>query len=58
VNVTGLRDLLRRKPVPEDAYAIDSDTRIDAYILARDGRTRSVYYSERGLRTDKRAFAT
>ena len=58
MKVEELRDLLRRKPVPEDAFVLDGAAVDEAYVLDTDAREWSVYYSERGLRTDERRFAT
>jgi len=38
--------------VPADAYSVGSD-RDEAYCLIHDGDRWSVYYSERGRRTDE-----
>lgn len=56
MSVEELRDLLRRKPVPEDAFVLNGAAVDQAYILDSDGRQWSVYYSERGLRIDERRF--
>ena len=56
MRVPELRDLLRRMPVPEDAFVLDGPAVAEAYVLDTDGHQWSVYYSERGLRTDERRF--
>ncbi len=56
MNVDELRDLLRRKPVPEDAFVLDGSLVNEAYVLGQEGREWTVYYSERGERTGERRF--
>lgn len=57
MRVEDLRDLLLRSQVPDDAYTLDEGAAVnEAYVLARDGGEWTVYYSERGRRTDERRF--
>jgi hypothetical protein len=53
-----LRDVLHREGFRESSFDLDGGLLSERYTLARDRQTWSVYYSERGLQTGKRNFAT
>lgn len=59
MKVEELRDLLLRSQVPADAYALDPSVAVnEVYVLAMDCGEWTVYYSERGRRTDERRFGS
>jgi hypothetical protein len=58
--VTGveLQDRLRREMVPHDMYSLDGGLPGERLCLGKTGVGWEVYYSERGLKTGLREFAT
>jgi hypothetical protein len=57
MNRAELQLQLDESGVDRDAYSIDRD-RDETYCLTSDRFTWSVYYSERGLATNRREFTT
>ena len=53
-----LVDAIRQARIPADAYSLDGGHPSEAFVLSHEGSSWSVYYSERGLETSKRSFAT
>ena len=51
MNRNDVAKLLEASGVSSTTYCVDGSARDEAYILEQDGRSWSVYYSERGLRT-------
>lgn len=58
MSVEELRLLLRRRPVPPDAFALLSGAPDEAFVLERDGHHWVVFYSERGLRSEESRFTS
>jgi len=56
--VPELAEALRGAEVPTSAYSLLDGDRDEAVVLDTDGRGWNVHYSERGLRTGERRFAT
>jgi hypothetical protein len=53
-----LLEAIRQAQIPDDAYSLEGGHPNEAFVLSREGSSWSVYYSERGLETSKRTFAT
>lgn len=58
VNRESLKVLLESERVKSDAYSIDGTERDESVCLRTAVGGWSVYYSERGLRSDERLFET
>jgi hypothetical protein len=58
LNRTVLRDRLLREGVPAGSYSLDGGHPNEAHVLAHEGTSWLVYYSERGLETARQSFAT
>lgn len=53
-----LSEILNRERFDPDSYDLDGGLLPERYTLAHEAGGWSVYYSERGLQTNKRTFAT
>jgi hypothetical protein len=58
VNTSELQRRLRAEGVSADAYDLSGQAKNETYVLRRDTDGWSVFYSERGLETSLRKFAT
>ena len=56
MNNAELRAVLESEGIPGWSYDLDGGSPSEAYVLAEEAGTWSVYYSERGLRTGERTF--
>jgi len=55
---TELIEAIKKANIRDDAYSLDGGHPNEALVLSHEGSTWSVYYSERGLETSKKTFAT
>ncbi|MBX3433468.1 MAG: hypothetical protein KF847_09120 [Pirellulales bacterium] len=58
MNKNELREILKREGFDPDSYDLDGGLLPEKYTLSEEAGVWSVYYSERGLQTGKRTFAT
>lgn len=58
MNTNELREILNQERFDPDSYDLDGGLLPEKYTLAEEAGMWSVYYSERGLQTGKRTFAT
>jgi hypothetical protein len=53
-----LEAAIRKANIPPNAYSLNGGHPNEAFVLSHEGRSWSVYYSERGLETDRKTFST
>lgn len=58
MNKNELQKILNEEGFSPDCYDLDGGLLPERYTLANDAGEWSVYYSEHGLKTGKRSFAT
>jgi hypothetical protein len=58
LNRQELREALRRERIREDAYDLDGGHLLETYTLGEANDKWFVYYSERGLESGKKEFAS
>jgi hypothetical protein len=58
MNKEELRSILRRESIREEAYDLDGGHLVERLTLSHEGNKWFIYYSERGLESGKREFAT
>jgi hypothetical protein len=58
MNKQMLQQLLDEEGIRRDCYDLAGGMPPEKYVLAKEGNMWSVYYSEHGLQSNKRQFAT
>ena len=53
-----LQNILNQKGINKDSFCLDGGNPTEKYVLSQESSHWSVYYSERGLRTEEKIFST